>query len=563
MNHPLKNALPIVAAAYGEKFGVKVLIQGQDAYTDGENIVIPAANPDNPRFQQVAWGYLAHEAAHIRHTDFDVVAEAASHPLRKALLNIIEDIRIESALAQNYPGTRRTIHEVLRYMVDHQQLRVPTDNHPATLLQSWLLFRLRSRLLGQSILEPLYQVVDAQFSTQLPATVLSRLTVIVDAIQNLASTTDALQSADAIIQLFEEFKEDAEQIPRPAGQHGAPATGDEPDTSATNEESSQTSPDNGTQDDSLPHEPGSSSVDQDTSSADHDDSVVKQILSAGEGAFTADLFTQIATLLQAEAQQHQGAMAFNMPRPELAQPGDPDILQRTAGESARVRARLRGLVQSSQDNRPHAKHQGRQIDHNRLARSRTGESRLFLTRSNRVAPNAAVHLLVDVSGSMAKTSADSGRKYYQIANEAALALTLALEGIPGVSTAVSFFPGCVEDVAMAVRPRQSVRREAARFAQTPRGCTPLAPAMWFAANDLLRQKEKRKLIIVLTDGEPDDWNAAHDIVNRCHRSGFELLGIGIQTRSVERFFPSSLVINDLTDLQRELFNVTKNLLLTP
>ncbi|ANG62612.1 hypothetical protein A8C75_09035 [Marinobacterium aestuarii] len=536
MNHPLKNALPIVAAAYGEKFGVKVLIQGQDAYTDGENIVIPAANPDDPRFQQVAWGYLAHEAAHIRHTDFDVVAAAASRPLRKALLNIIEDIRIEAALAQDYPGTRRTIHEVLRYMVDHQQLRVPTDNHPATLLQSWLLFRLRSRLLGQSILEPLYLVVDAQFSTQLPADVLSRLTVIADAIQGLASTADALQSADAIIQLFEEFKEDAEQVPRPAGQHDARAIG---------------------------NEPGSSSADQDPSSSDLNEPVLQQILSAGEGAFNADLFTQVATLLQAEAQQHQGATAFNMPRPELAQPGDPAILQRAAGESARVRARLKGLVQSSQDNRPHAKQQGRQVAHNRLARSQTGESRLFLTRSNRVAPNAAVHLLVDVSGSMAKTSTDSGRKYYQIANEAALALALALEGIPGVSTAVSFFPGCVEDVAMALRPRQSVRREAARFAQSPRGCTPLASAMWFAAHDLLRQKEKRKLMIVLTDGEPDDWNAAHDIVNRCQRSGFELLGIGIQTRSVERFFPSSLVINDLKDLKRELFNVTKNLLLTP
>jgi len=29
MNHTLKNAHQIVAAAYGEKFGVKVLIQGQ------------------------------------------------------------------------------------------------------------------------------------------------------------------------------------------------------------------------------------------------------------------------------------------------------------------------------------------------------------------------------------------------------------------------------------------------------------------------------------------------------------------------------------------------------
>lgn len=81
MNHPLKNALPIVAAAYGEKFGVKVLIQGQDAFTDGERIVIPTANPDDPHYQQIAWGYLAHEAAHIRHTNFDMVKKASSKPI--------------------------------------------------------------------------------------------------------------------------------------------------------------------------------------------------------------------------------------------------------------------------------------------------------------------------------------------------------------------------------------------------------------------------------------------------------------------------------------------------
>lgn len=45
------------------------------------------------------------------------------------------------------------------------------------------------------------------------------------------------------------------------------------------------------------------------------------------------------------------------------------------------------------------------------------------------------------------------------------------------------------------------------------------------------------------------------------RSGFELLGIGIQTRSVERFFPQSIVINDVKDLKRELFEVTQQLLI--
>ena len=38
----------------------------------------------------------------------------------------------------------------------------------------------------------------------------------------------------------------------------------------------------------------------------------------------------------------------------------------------------------------------------------------------------------------------------------------------------------------------------------------MAQAMWFAANSLLAQKQKRKLMIVLTDGDPDDWAATHE-----------------------------------------------------
>ena len=40
----LNNAFPIVAAALGNKFGVNVKVGGQDAYTDGESINIPAYN---------------------------------------------------------------------------------------------------------------------------------------------------------------------------------------------------------------------------------------------------------------------------------------------------------------------------------------------------------------------------------------------------------------------------------------------------------------------------------------------------------------------------------------
>ncbi|MBG3112662.1 VWA domain-containing protein [Proteus mirabilis] len=550
MNHPLKNALPIVAAAYGEKFGVKVLIQGQDAFTDGERIVIPTANPDDPHYQQIAWGYLAHEAAHIRHTNFDMVQKASSKPIRKALLNIIEDVRIENELAKDYPGTRRSISQVIEYMVDTQQMCVPEQPEPASNLQAWLLFRLRCHFLGQKALTPLYQAVDERVRQLFPAAAMSRLSAMLTAVPSLASTGEVLKLVDAIVAMLEEES-------RPPQ--------DESDADSGNDIGQDASNDSNSSSDSQTPETGSSATGDaaETSDSDNSDQAdnLRQALEASAAQFESDTFAQVAEVLSEQAEGHQGVTPLSLPQAEQAMLGDEDILTLSASESAQIRVRLRGMVQSSQDNRNHAKRHGLRVATHRLAASQAGESRLFIQRQPRIAPNAAVHLLVDISGSMGKPIGEGNRKYFHVANEAALALAMALEGIPGVVPAVSYFPGIHQEVSIALLPKQSVRHRAACFDQKPRGCTPMAQAMWFAANSLLAQKQKRKLMIVLTDGDPDDWAATHDIVDRCRRSGFELLGIGIQTRSVEKFFPQSIVINDVKDLKRELFEVTQQLLI--
>ncbi|ENH0609739.1 VWA domain-containing protein [Vibrio parahaemolyticus] len=550
MNHPLKNALPIVAAAYGEKFGVKVLIQGQDAFTDGERIVIPTANPDDPHYQQIAWGYLAHEAAHIRHTNFDMVQKASSKPIRKALLNIIEDVRIENELAKDYPGTRRSISQVIEYMVDTQQMCVPEQPEPASNLQAWLLFRLRCHFLGQKSLTPLYQAVDERVRQLFPAAAMSRLSAMLTAVPSLASTGEVLKLVDAIVAMLEEES-------RPPQDDSDADGGDDIEQDASNDSNSSS--------DSQTSETGSSATGDaaETSDSDNSDQAdnLRQALEASAAQFEPDTFAQVAEVLSEQAEGHQGVTPLSLPQAEQAMLGDEAILTLSASESAQIRARLRGMVQSSQDNRNHAKRHGLRVATHRLAASQAGESRLFIQRQPRIAPNAAVHLLVDISGSMGKPIGEGNRKYFHVANEAALALAMALEGIPSVVPAISYFPGIHQEVSIALLPKQSVRHRAACFDQKPRGCTPMAQAMWFAANSLLAQKQKRKLMIVLTDGDPDDWAATHDIVDRCRRSGFELLGIGIQTRSVEKFFPQSIVINDVKDLKRELFEVTQQLLI--
>lgn len=550
MNHPLKNALPIVAAAYGEKFGVKVLIQGQDAFTDGERIVIPTANPDDPHYQQIAWGYLAHEAAHIRHTNFEMVQKASSKPIRKALLNIIEDVRIENELAKDYPGTRRSISQVIEYMVDTQQMCVPEQLEPASNLQAWLLFRLRCHFLGQKALTPLYQAVDERVRQLFPAAAMSRLSAMLTAVPSLVSTGEVLKLVDAIVSMLEEES-------RPPQ--------DESDADSGNDIGQDASNDSNNSSDSQTPETDSSATGDFAETGDSDNSDqadnLRQALEASAAQFEPDTFAQVAEVLSEQAEGHQGVTPLSLPQAEHAMLGDEAILTLSASESAQIRARLRGMVQSSQDNRNHAKRHGLRVATHRLAASQAGESRLFIQRQPRIAPNAAVHLLVDISGSMGKPIGEGNRKYFHVANEAALALAMALEGIPGVVPAVSYFPGIHQEVSIALLPKQSVRHRAACFDQKPRGCTPMAQAMWFAANSLLAQKQKRKLMIVLTDGDPDDWAATHDIVDRCRRSGFELLGIGIQTRSVEKFFPQSIVINDVKDLKRELFEVTQQLLI--
>lgn len=550
MNHPLKNALPIVAAAYGEKFGVKVLIQGQDAFTDGERIVIPTANPDDPHYQQIAWGYLAHEAAHIRHTNFDMVQKASSKPIRKALLNIIEDVRIENELAKDYPGTRRSISQVIEYMVDTQQMCVPEQLEPASNLQAWLLCRLRCHFLGQKALTPLYQAVDERVRQLFPAAAMSRLSAMLTAVPSLGSTGEVLKLVDAIVAMLEEES-------RPPQ--------DESDADSGNDIGQDASNDSNSSSDSQTPETGSSATGDAAETGDSDNSDqadnLRQALEASAAQFEPDTFAQVAEVLSEQAEGHQGVTPLSLPQAEQAMLGDEAILTLSASESAQIRARLRGMVQSSQDNRNHVKRHGLRVATHRLAASQAGESRLFIQRQPRIAPNAAVHLLVDISGSMGKPIGEGNRKYFHVANEAALALAMALEGIPGVVPAVSYFPGIHQEVSIALLPKQSVRHRAACFDQKPRGCTPMAQAMWFAANSLLAQKQKRKLMIVLTDGDPDDWAATHDIVDRCRRSGFELLGIGIQTRSVEKFFPQSIVINDVKDLKRELFEVTQQLLI--
>jgi cobalamin biosynthesis protein CobT len=91
-----------------------------------------------------------------------------------------------------------------------------------------------------------------------------------------------------------------------------------------------------------------------------------------------------------------------------------------------------------------------------------------------------------------------------------------------------------------------------------------------AMQRLLMQNETRRVMLVLSDGEPacatshsDEIDAdLHKAVSEAKRFGVEIVGIGIQTNSVKRYYPRSIVLNNLPDLPKTVMGELRRILLT-
>ena len=69
---PLLGALPIIAQALGRGLGVNVVIGGSQACTNGRTVYLPELPAEGESLAVLANGFIDHEAAHIRYTDFTV-----------------------------------------------------------------------------------------------------------------------------------------------------------------------------------------------------------------------------------------------------------------------------------------------------------------------------------------------------------------------------------------------------------------------------------------------------------------------------------------------------------
>ncbi len=579
-NNTLQNAFPIVAAAIGNRFGIKVQIGGDQAYTDGQSIRLPAYNGNDPDYKDYAWGLLAHESAHIRYSDFSI--DFGASVLRRRLCGAIEDVRIEHELAKDFPGTRLTLRTVVEKMIASGGFKAATaEDHPANVLYGYVLKSLRTRVLDQTALTPLVKCSELVLKTHFPSGALIRLKGLLSEVpEELSCERDCLHLADRILTMIEQECEQQN-----------PVTQAEPDVDAdTNagDEQEDQSPDSA--DDGSPDSGESGDADDavENSAADTelDDQQAKPSLSHGSTAgndamdfqplqkalqsvsdteLDQDLFEAVkAELTLADRNVAESVMPVGLKPVGNATTGQ-RLLDKVQSESVKIRAGLQGLVQAQNMSRSHPSCRGHRVIGRRLPQLALGDGRVFARSSVKPSPNTAIHLLLDKSESMRyqvfNTNSQSWESRLTIALEATLALALAFEGIPGVNPGITAFPGVDEaSVFRVLEHSERVRSRVGGFALQAQDSTPMTEAIWFGAASLLRCREPRKVLMVMTDGQPNDPLSTLEILQRCRDSGIETVGIGLGI-DVSHLFPRAIAINDFRGLRNQLFDLSKTVLM--
>ncbi len=623
----LLNALPIVASALGRKYGVEVEIGGRDALTNGKTIILPALPVGDQKAALLAYGYLDHEAGHVRLTDFTAVQPdlTAASPLKHQLWNIFEDIRIEQAMGQMFPGCRINLERLTRQLVADGVFEVPIEGESVKVLQSYLLYTLRSSVLGQQALTPMALICEDLLSRLFSLELRVRLSMILGKVRGLRSTPDALRLADEVIELLGQES----QAPEPSGmsdqgqdssnnEERAPYSGSSaaelgpPDTGKGHEENSASGRESSGAE-AIEDQPKGSQADQEESpndtppsglpeettendeleisssvngnfggpnqDANHacavwdemtsagglvsriatDKGALRQILTTDPSKFAPDFGSLLSQQLQESCAKSNDYHSKNV-RVALAEPppeGTPAQGQALVAEvKIQTRAlltRLEALVQACRQERSRLSLCGKQIDTRELHRLAVSDLQVFSTLQRRQTVNTAVQIVLDASSSMKHSR-------IEVARRSALAAALALQSIPGTTVNCVAF-GKKHHVTVLTCFGERVERTAPRYAAIEaEGSTPLAEALWWCATALLFRQEERKIMLVITDGEPNDRNTARDVIQRYLNSGIEAIGLGIELPMIEDLFPTSQIIHSVQQLPNALFRLLEQAL---
>jgi len=184
---------------------------------------------------------------------------------------------------------------------------------------------------------------------------------------------------------------------------------------------------------------------------------------------------------------------------------------------------------------------------------RLGDTRVFRKKTPSAGVDAAVNILLDVSGSM--------EDCMEVAASATHAFALALQRIAGVQTAIDVFPSEPGPTQNILKYRENPAKAKAKLQGIQAtGGTPTDTAICEVLPALLNVQVHKRAIVLITDGIPDNPAATLIAIADANRRGVDVIGIGIGARArIESILPDrSTTITSVADLPRALEELFKS-----
>jgi len=244
--------------------------------------------------------------------------------------------------------------------------------------------------------------------------------------------------------------------------------------------------------------------------------------------------------------------------PDLGQYQKGDKLNEVEAISAssRMRAKMIGLLESVKRKPTSFGLNGKKIVPSQLVKMATsGEAKIFSKKTEQFAANTAVVILCDYSGSM-------WGEREAVAKPATFALHTSLYGLRDVVCCSLGFQDCIcgrQDVGVLVGFDRKPTSE--MFNQECNCGTPMAEGLWAARALLLERREPRKILLVLTDGDPNECEPTRQAIKAVEAAGIDLAAIGIQSSAAKHYFSNSCEVDTLADLPAKIFSVMDAMLI--
>jgi len=535
------NCLPLLASILGDRYGVQVRIGGKEACTNGKVIHLPSLPMDcEPELLALAKGFCDHEAAHIRHTDFSVLKAANLDPVTFNLFNCLEDWRVEKKLSGIFPGCRKNLNWLIRrFFVEQAQPRAGDDS-PALAVLDYVLLMVRAWDVDE--VTPARQNAGSILEQYFPGLIEALDAIMAKAYIHCPDTKATIEYAKQIALCIQQW-----EPPQPTETSKCMSTNNKKAVRQTTEEANDST----------------SQIDQQPESACAS-APVQQLralnalpLKALFHAEAQDLPQNIGEIIAIElsncsAESTCDSLTVAVEGTRQTGPLLEEQKLQALQASIALRMRLQGFLQAQTQKRCSIGRSGT-LHTSSLYRLQIGNARVFQKESEQQGINTAVHILLDVSGSMAGAPIN-------LANRACFAVATALSHIRGVNPAVTAFPAVSEtnSVFPIMRHGQTMPDV---FDIRASGGTPLAGAMWWVLQTMLHLKEQRKLILVITDGMPDNQLAADNAIGVAQKLGFEVYGLGIRDEHITFLLPhTSKVVYDLPDLVPAMFTILQTAL---